>query len=133
MPDAAPAAIVVDAGAGAGSAAGSATGSAGSGDAGESGGSAGSAATRTPNRASAIALAHLRNAEQALRANNRLRQLAEADLALRADPRNQRAKYLLGDALIKTGAIDRGCKYLRELKRNSAAQTRAREAGCPAH
>jgi hypothetical protein len=74
---------------------------------------------------------HLRNAESAFRANNLLRQVAEADLALRADPRSVRARYLLGDALIKSGDLDRGCAYLRQLKRNPQARQRARAAGCP--
>jgi serine/threonine-protein kinase len=74
---------------------------------------------------------HLRSAEDAFRANNRLRQLAEADLALRADPRSARAKYLLADALLKGGDLDRGCAHLRAIKRNSQARARARVAGCP--
>ncbi len=74
---------------------------------------------------------HLRNAEDALRTHNQLRQLAEADLALRADPRSARAKYLLGDALIKSGDLDRGCEYLRALKRSPEARARASAAGCP--
>jgi hypothetical protein len=74
---------------------------------------------------------HLQNAEAALRAHNPLRQLAEADLALRADPRSSRARYLLGDALIKSGDLDRGCEYLRALTQLSEARDRARAAGCP--
>jgi serine/threonine protein kinase len=73
---------------------------------------------------------HLRNAEDAFRGGNQLRQLAEADLALRADPRSGRAKYLLADALIKGGDLDRGCTYLHALKRYPGAQDRARAAGC---
>jgi serine/threonine protein kinase len=73
---------------------------------------------------------HLQAAEEALRTNNRLRQLAEADLALRTNPRNVRAKFLLADALLKTGDSARGCQYLRTLKRYRPAITRAREAGC---
>jgi cytochrome c-type biogenesis protein CcmH/NrfG len=79
----------------------------------------------------AVAIEHLRNAEAAFRDGNRLRQLAEADLARQADPRNVRAIYLLADALIKGGDLDRGCSYLRMLKRNQLAHDRARAAGCP--
>jgi hypothetical protein len=74
---------------------------------------------------------HLKNAEDAMKQGNRLRQLAEADLALKADPRSVRAKYLLGDALIKGGDLDRGCAYLRQLGRNSLAVARAGVAKCP--
>jgi len=81
--------------------------------------------------ARAAAATHLARAEQALRAGNRLRQLAEADLALRADPHSVRAKYLLADALIQTGDLDRGCAYLRALGRNPQAVARARAARCP--
>lgn len=84
-----------------------------------------------PAASRAIAEEHLRGAEEAFRANNQLRQLAEADLALRADPRSVRAKYLLADALIKGGDLDRGCGHLRAIKRNAQARDRARAAGCP--
>jgi serine/threonine-protein kinase len=84
----------------------------------------------TPPR-SAEAEEHLRGAEDALQARNQLRQLAEADLALRADPRSVRAKYLLGDALIKGGDLDRGCSHLHALPRYAPAHDRARAAGCP--
>jgi serine/threonine protein kinase len=74
---------------------------------------------------------HLRAAEDALRGANTLRQLAEADLALRADPRSARARYLLGDALIKSGDLDHGCNYLAAIKHVAGARARARAAGCP--
>jgi hypothetical protein len=38
---------------------------------------------------------------------------------------------LLGDALIKSGDLDRGCSYLRALTRMAMARERARAAGCP--
>ena len=84
----------------------------------------------TPAR-NPVAEDHLRNAEDAFVRNNQLKQLAEADLALQADPHSVRARYLLGDALIKGGDLDRGCTYLRSLRRNPAARDRARAAGCP--
>jgi serine/threonine-protein kinase len=74
---------------------------------------------------------HLRAAEDAFRSGARLRQLAEADLALRANPRNARARFLLGDAQIKTEDSDRGCATLRAIKRYAPALARMREAGCP--
>jgi serine/threonine-protein kinase len=64
---------------------------------------------------------HLRNAEEALRARNLMRQLTQADLALALDKRNARAKYLYGDALIKYGQTDKGCRYLREVGRKNPA------------
>ena len=91
---------------------------------------AGTTVIRPTNRTSPAA-EHLRAAEDALKQNNRLRQLAEADLALQADPRNVRAKYLLADALIKGGDLDRGCAYLRQLGRNPLALARASVANCP--
>lgn len=74
---------------------------------------------------------HLKAAEDAMKQGNRLRQLAEADLALQAEPKSARAKYLLADALIKGGDLDRGCAYLRELGRNPLAVARASVAKCP--
>jgi eukaryotic-like serine/threonine-protein kinase len=66
---------------------------------------------------------HLRNAEEALRTKNLMRQLTQADLALALDKRNPRAKYLYGDALIKYGQTDKGCRYLREIgKKNPACR-----------
>jgi hypothetical protein len=74
---------------------------------------------------------HLRDAEEALQGGQTLRQLAEADLALRAAPGNPRALFLLGDALIKSGDLEKGCKYLATLKRLPSARARARAASCP--
>jgi eukaryotic-like serine/threonine-protein kinase len=78
---------------------------------------------------------HLRAAEDAARDGNQLRQQGEADAALRADPTNPRAKYLLGDALIKGDTFKadnfmKGCSYLAELRHMRAARERARAAGC---
>jgi hypothetical protein len=78
-----------------------------------------------------VAEEHLRNAEDGFQSNNHLRQLAEADLALRANPRSVRAKFLLGDALIKAGDPDRGCANLHAIRRYAPAHDRAHEAGCP--
>ncbi len=75
--------------------------------------------------------AHVAAAEAAKRAGNRLRQLAEADAALQADPRNVRARLLFADALIGSGDLDRGCRHLRDLGKNALALERARHAGCP--
>jgi serine/threonine protein kinase len=88
------------------------------------------AGTRLPPR-NMEAATHLKNAEEAAHGGNRLRQLAESDLALKADPRNVRARYLLGDALIQTGDLDRGCAYLHALGRNPLAVARANAAKCP--
>lgn len=77
--------------------------------------------------------AHIAAAEEAKRAGNRLRQLAEADAALQADPRNVRARLLVADALIAAGDLDRGCEHLRMLGKNPTAVARARQAGCPAN
>ena len=75
---------------------------------------------------------HLAAAEQARRAGNSLKQLAEADLALDLDPRSARARYLMGDALVTTGDTANGCRYLGLARRLPAAGARARAAGCPA-
>jgi serine/threonine protein kinase len=87
--------------------------------------------TRISSTRSASSSRHLRAAEDAFRTGKLMKQLAEADLALREDPRNARAKYLLGDALIKYGDLARGCAYLRTLGRNALAVARANAAGCP--
>jgi hypothetical protein len=79
----------------------------------------------------AAAEEHLRSAEDGFRDGKPLKQLAEADLALRSDPSSARARFLLADALIKAGDLDRGCAYLRALKRYPLARDRARRAGCP--
>jgi eukaryotic-like serine/threonine-protein kinase len=74
--------------------------------------------------------AHLVAAEAALRAGNHLKQMAEAQLALEAAPRSARARYLLGDALIKYGNLERGCSYLAQLGPDRLAVARRRAAGC---
>ena len=78
-----------------------------------------------------VAEEHLRNAEDGFQTDNQLKQLAEADLARRADPRSVRARFLLGDALIKAGDLDRGCAYLHAIRHYAPAHDRARAAGCP--
>jgi len=87
--------------------------------------------TQHEPRTSSEVAALIAAAEDAKRTGNHLRQIAKADAALRADPRNTRARFLLGDGLIASGDLDRGCKYLRDLKKNTTALTRARQAGCP--
>jgi len=85
-------------------------------------------AAAAPSSEAAI---HLRNAEDARRASKTLTQLAEANLALTAEPRNVRAQFLVGDALLRSGDTDRGCAYLKPIKRLAAAKARAHDAGCP--
>jgi len=74
----------------------------------------------------------LKEAEDAYRKNLKpLLQLGPAGAVLRAQPGNLRARFLAGDALIKDGDIDNGCKYLAMAKALPVARTRARAAGCP--
>ena len=84
----------------------------------------GSAESPPPRRLKSVN-PHLKAAEAAFRAKNELKQLAEADAALRHDPGSRRAAYLLADALLKSGDKVRACKYFR---RSSKKHYRA--AGC---
>jgi serine/threonine-protein kinase len=68
---------------------------------------------------------HLAAAESAYRAKNPIKQLAEAHAALKAQPRNRRANFLAGDALLKGGDKVRACKFF---KRSSKKHYRAN--GC---
>ena len=77
------------------------------------------------------AAVHLAAAEAARRERNYLVELSEADAALQLDPHSVRARLLMADALLGSGDLERGCKYLRDLGRFPAARTRARQAGCP--
>ncbi|HVK78369.1 MAG TPA: protein kinase [Kofleriaceae bacterium] len=70
-------------------------------------------------------------ADAARRGGKRLKQIAYAHEALEIDPRNQRARYLLGDALVATGDQANGCKYLRSATRIAAARELVRSAACP--
>jgi hypothetical protein len=54
-----------------------------------------------------------------------------ADLVLRTDRDNARALFLAADALLRSGDIENGCKYLARIKPPAIARTRARAAGCP--
>jgi serine/threonine protein kinase len=74
---------------------------------------------------------YLAEAETAARQHKVLTQFTKAEAVLRIDPRNVRARYLAGDALLQDNDLDRGCKYLRMIKRNPDAANRARTAGCP--
>jgi len=98
-------------------------------------------AMEAPARDAAIAPVHptknleleeqLRLAEAAKQSGDFLNQIKYADLALKADPRSVRARFLLGDGLIASQDFDHGCKYLRALTRYAPAQARAKDAGCP--
>jgi serine/threonine-protein kinase len=74
---------------------------------------------------------HLKAAEAARRARNRLKQLAEADAALQVEPKSTRARFLLGEALLETGDAANGCKYLRQAKRVSEARALLASGRCP--
>jgi len=89
------------------------------------------APTQTHTAAKPEVAEYLRIADEARQSGEFLRQVLHADLALKADPSNVRAKFLLGDGLISTQDFEKGCKYLRALTRYPAAQTRANAAGCP--
>jgi eukaryotic-like serine/threonine-protein kinase len=65
---------------------------------------------------------YLAEAEAAKASGNRMRWVSQADSALRLDPTSTRAKLLLAEGLIAYGDLEHGCKYLRELGRNPAAQ-----------
>ena len=84
----------------------------------------------TPPKPSRVA-EYLRNAEAGFADGNVLKQMSQAKLALELDPRNARAAYLIGDALLKYNDLDRGCAYLRALGRNPQAVARANAGGCP--
>jgi serine/threonine-protein kinase len=74
---------------------------------------------------------HMRAAEAARRSGNRLRQLAEADAALEASPKLVRAKFLVGEALLETGDVGNGCRYLRQARRVSEARALLASGRCP--
>ncbi len=80
----------------------------------DAGGSATVAATVA--RTDAVLAKHLAAAEAARRGGNRLRQLAEADAALNRSPKHARARFLMGEALLETGDVANGCRYLRAAK-----------------
>jgi hypothetical protein len=73
---------------------------------------------------------HLAAARAAAAANDRLAELAHAQAALKLDPGNVAATYLMGDALVATGDTDHGCQILGNIKRFPAAAQRMRVAGC---
>jgi len=73
----------------------------------------------------------VREAEDGLRAGNVLKQMSNAQEALRHDPHNVRATLLLADALFKSGQLQEGCTALRPLGRNPIALQRRKDAGCP--
>jgi eukaryotic-like serine/threonine-protein kinase len=69
-------------------------------------------------------------AEEAKRSRSLVRWVMKADAALRLDARDVRARLLLAEGLLASGDLDRGCKYLRDLRRNRTARALARQAGC---
>jgi serine/threonine-protein kinase len=69
--------------------------------------------TRKKSESQLQAERHVRAAEAARAAGNLLRQLSEADEARHLDPKNRRAAELMGEALVKSGDMARGCPLLR--------------------
>jgi hypothetical protein len=99
-------------------------------------GTAAAGSAHRPARAAAHADLEIANllkqAEDAYRRNLKpLMQLGPAGAVLHVQPDNLRARFLAGDALIKDGEIEQGCKYLAMAKALLVARTRARGAGCP--
>jgi hypothetical protein len=75
--------------------------------------------------------AFLAAAEAARRQSNPLKQIAAADSALRLEPRNRQAAFLLGDALLASGDEENACKYLRRARSLAEARAALRRARCP--
>lgn len=73
---------------------------------------------------------HIAAARAAQRESNNLRQLTQADLALKLAPRDPEALFLLGDAQLNAGD-PRGCKTLARLGSSAKAKARAAKASCP--
>ena len=74
----------------------------------------------------------LKQAEDAYRKKLKpLLQLGPAGAVLQVQPGNLRARFLAGDALLRDGETENGCKYLAMAKALPVARTRARAAGCP--
>lgn len=85
---------------------------------------------REAKRTKAKVAEHLRAANQARSAGNTLKQLAEADAARKLDRRSIQARYLVGDALVKSGDKANGCKHLHAARSISAARSASAKAGC---
>jgi hypothetical protein len=96
---------------------------------------AGSGSTHTPtvSHTNPEVARYIAEAEEAQRAGKRLAQMNRADVAVRLDPTNVKAKLLLADALLAYGDLERACKHLRDLKHNAIAIQRIKQAGCPAN
>ncbi len=73
---------------------------------------------------------HIAAARAAQRESNNLRQLTQADLALKLAPRDPEALFLLGDAQLNANDM-RGCRTLARLGSSAKARARAAKAGCP--
>ena len=74
----------------------------------------------------------MREAENAFRKKLKpLLQLGPAGAVLQAQPGNLRALFLAGDALIRDGDTNNGCKYLAMARQLAVARARAHAAGCP--
>jgi hypothetical protein len=74
---------------------------------------------------------YLAAAEAARRQSNPLKQIAAADSALRLEPGNRQAAFLLGDALLASGDEENACKYLRRARSLAEARAALRRARCP--
>ncbi len=73
---------------------------------------------------------HLRAARAAGRDKNWLRQMAEADSALRIAPKHRQAALLLGEALLHSGDTSTACRYLHQAGTLAGARALRRRAAC---
>jgi hypothetical protein len=73
---------------------------------------------------------HVAAAAEARRSGNTLKQIAEADSALRLDRSSREAAFLLGDALVTSGDPERGCRYLAAARSLPEARARYQNAQC---
>jgi len=85
---------------------------------------------RQPSKLDPALESHLAAAETARRAKRWLKVIAEADQALKIDPRSQRAAFLMGDAQLASGDKANGCKYLRMVGGRWGAKRKRETAGC---
>jgi hypothetical protein len=73
---------------------------------------------------------HLADFAEAKRTHNVLKELAAAQLAVKADPRSARARIAFAEALIATQNSAEACKQLVQLPASPAVTALRRSAGC---
>jgi hypothetical protein len=102
----------------------------GSGEGPRDGGAAPATPARDPEADKRKLRELLAAAKEARAADRSIPQIAYAQRALEVAPRNREALFLLGEALLRSGDLDRGCRVMKKVETMAEAAELLAKRGC---